>query len=148
MRKRLITLPAVLAVTAALALGAPAAAEAAKPTKAEQRVVAQINKVRAKQGLRKVKVGSSLQRDAKSWSRHLRRSGSFHHGSLSAGTGEVIAWGTCSWFTPAQAVRAWMRSSSHRALVVRPGFRKIGAGWAKGPWRGHGCVKMAVVRFR
>lgn len=147
MRTSLVTLMAVLAGAAVLTLGTPADAAAA-PTKAEKRVIAQINKVRANHGLRKLTVGSWIQRSAKTWSRHLRRSGSFHHGTLSSGVGEVIAWGTCSWFTPAKAVRAWMNSSSHRALVIRPGFRKVGAGWTTGTWRGYSCVKIAVVRFR
>ena len=67
---------------------------------------------------------------------------------LRSGTGEIIAWGTCSWFRPAQAVRMWLNSSGHRALLMRPGFRVIGTGWNRGPWRGYSCVEMAVARFR
>jgi uncharacterized protein YkwD len=74
---------------------------------------------------------------------------SFHHSSqLAAGTGEILAWGTCAWFTPLRAVRMWLNSSSHRALLLRPSFRYVGTGWTRGNWRGYNCVEMAVARFR
>jgi uncharacterized protein YkwD len=62
--------------------------------------------------------------------------------------GEVIAWGTCSWFSPAQAVRLWLGSPGHRALLLRPGFRFVGTGWTRGAYRSYGCAEMAVARFR
>ncbi|HXV57514.1 MAG TPA: CAP domain-containing protein [Gaiellaceae bacterium] len=145
-------MPGHLKLTFALVICAgalvAATAAAAAPTKMEKRLVAQINDVRADHGLRKLKVGSRLQRGAHSWARHLIRADSFHHARLAARTGENLAWGTCNWYSPRQAVRAWLRSSSHRALLLDRRFRAVGTGWARGPWRGYGCVKMAVARFR
>ena len=140
--KRLV---ALLACTGVLALAAPAQAA---PTTMEKRLIARINDARADRGLRKLRVGAIVQSGAHAWARHLRRADSFHHARLRAGTGEVLAWGTCSWFSPAAAVRAWLRSSSHRYVMLRPGFRFVGAGWSRGSWRRYGCVEMAVARFR
>jgi uncharacterized protein YkwD len=141
----LTTVVALLASAGVLALAAPA--EAA-PTTMERRLVAQINDARADRGLRKLRIGPAIQAGAHSWARRLRRADAFYHARISAGTGEVLAWGTCSWFSPAAAVRAWLRSSSHRRVMLRPGFRFVGAGWSPGSWRGYGCVEMAVARFR
>ncbi len=129
----------------AVALAAPAQAA---PNQIEKRLVERINDMRAAHGLRHVRIAPGLSRGAHSWSRYLVRADSFYHARLAPGTGEIIAWGTCSWFTPAQAVRMWLDSPGHRVLLLRPGFRFVGAGWTRGSWRGYGCVKMAVARFR
>jgi uncharacterized protein YkwD len=141
------TLIALLVCAGALALAAPA--QSAAPTPMEKRLIAKINQTRAAHGLRKLRVGPTLQRGSHAWSRYLMRADSFHHSSqLRAGTGEILAWGTCGWFTPLRAVRMWLNSSGHRALLLRPGFRYVGTGWTAGNWRGYNCVEMAVARFR
>ena len=145
MPKPLATVVALLACTGLLAQAAPAVAA---PTTMERRLIAQINDARTDRGLRRLRIGPTIQAGAHSWARHLRRSGSFHHARVSVGTGEVLAWGTCSWFSPAAAVRAWLRSTSHRYVMLRSGFRFVGAGWTRGSWRGYGCVEMAVARYR
>jgi len=136
---------ALFSCVVAFVLAAPAQAA---PTEMEERLVKRINEVRAAHGLRQLRYSGRLGEGASDWSRYLMRRDSFHHGSLRAGTGEVIAWGTCEWFRPGRAVRMWMRSSGHRALLLRRGFRAVGTGWARGPWRSYGCVEMAVARFR
>jgi len=136
---------ALVSCVAAVALAAPAQAA---PSDMEKRLVERINDTRASHGLRKLRVSSRLDESASDWSRHLMRQDAFHHGSLRSGTGEVIAWGTCEWFRPARAVTMWLNSPGHRALLLRPGFRVVGTGWTRGPWRGYGCVEMAVARFR
>ena len=145
MPKPLATAVSLLACTGVLALAAPA--ETA-PTTMERRLIAQINDARSERGLRKLRIGPTIQVGAHSWARHLRLSDSFHHARVRAGTGEVLAWGTCSWFNPAAAVRAWLRSPSHRYVMLRPGFRFVGAGWSRGSWSRYSCVEMAVARFR
>jgi uncharacterized protein YkwD len=138
---------ALLACVFALA-GAAGTAQAA-PTPMEKRLVERINATRAAHGLRPLTIGPKLNVGSRSWSRHLLRRDSFHHASgLRPGTGEILAWGTCSWFTPARAVRMWLRSPGHRALLLRPGFRFVGTGWTRGAWRSYGCAEMAVARFR
>lgn len=136
---------ALIACLVALVVAAPSQAA---PTKMEKRLVVKINNARAAHGLRKLRIGPQLNQGARSWSRHLMRRNSFYHARLRSGTGEVIAWGTCGWFTPAQAVRMWLNSPGHRRLLLRPGFRFVGTGWTYGNFGSYGCAKMAVARFR
>lgn len=136
---------ALLVCTGALVAASPASAG---PTNRERRIITAINEIRADHGLRTLRVGSRIQRGAHGWARHLLRTDAFHHSRLAPRTGENIAWGTCSWFTPRRSVRAWMRSPSHRALILDRRFRTVGAGWTRGRWSGYSCVEMAVARFR
>ena len=145
MPKMLKTAVALLSCIGVLAVAAPAQAA---PTTMEKRVVARINDARTARNLRKLRIGTGVQAGAHLWARHLLQADSFHHGRLRAGTGEILAWGSCSWFSPRAAVRAWLRSPSHRVLLLRGSFRVVGAGWTRGSWRGYGCVEMAVARFR
>ncbi len=41
----------------------------------------------------------------------------------------VAGWGTA---TPRQVVAAWLASPGHRANVLRPGFRHLGAAFVRG----------------
>jgi uncharacterized protein YkwD len=136
---------AVFLCGCALALATPAQAA---PTSMELRLINRINEVRAAHGVRRLRIGPRLQPAAHEWAVHLRRSGSFYHGRLASGTSENLAWGTCSWFTPAAAVRMWMRSDAHRINLLRRGNRYVGAGVAVGRWRGYSCARIAVARFR
>jgi uncharacterized protein YkwD len=137
----------VAMVLCGLALGAASPAQAA-PTRAELKLIARINDARAAHGLRKLKPSARLHRGARRWAGHLLRSGSFYHSSLAAGTSENLAWGTCSWINARAVVRMWMNSSAHRANLLRRGVSRVGTGVRRGPWRGYGCVRMYVARFR
>jgi uncharacterized protein YkwD len=139
------TVLTLLLCVAALALSSPAQADSSRM---EVRLVARINDARAAHGLHALRVASTLQRGAHGWARHLLRSDSFHHDRLTSGTGEILAWGTCSWMKPAKAVRMWLDSAPHRELLLEPSFRKVGTGWLRGQWRAYGCAEMAVARFR
>ena len=136
-----------LLVVCILALVLAGTAQSA-PSTLEKRLAARINNARDSHGLRNLRTGANLAEGSHRWARHLIRRDKFHHSRLRAGTGEVLAWGTCSWFTTRRAVRLWLRRPGHRALVLRRGFRVVGTGWARGPWRGYDCVEMAVARFR
>jgi uncharacterized protein YkwD len=46
--------------------------------------------------------------------------------------GENIAWGSGTLSSPAQIVDGWMNSPGHRANILRPEFRQIGIGIARG----------------
>jgi uncharacterized protein YkwD len=138
---------AVLACAAVAALSAPPKADSA-PTRMEKRLVARINDARASYGMRRLRIGSRLQRGAHSWSLYLRRADSFFHARLSSGTAENIAWATCRSATPRAIVRMWLASSGHRVHLLDRSARYVGAGWAGGAWRGYNCVEMAVSRFR
>ncbi len=135
---------ALIACLVALVVAAPSQAA---PTKMEKRLVVKINNTRAAHGLRKLRIGPNLSQGAHYWSRFLIRRNAFYHARLRSGTGEILAWGTCAWFSPARAVRMWLNSPGHRALLLRPGFRFVGTGWTRGNFRGR-CAEMAVARFR
>ena len=57
--------------------------------------------------------------------------------------GEVMVFARPS-FTPSRAVRAWLRSPKHRAVILTAAFRHVGAGIVRGspdnPRRGATCV--------
>ena len=46
--------------------------------------------------------------------------------------GENIAWGSDSYATPKEIVRAWMHSPGHRANILDRSFREIGIGVVRG----------------
>jgi uncharacterized protein YkwD len=54
----------------------------------------------------------------------LRRAG-YARGCAWSG-GETLAWGTGALRTPASRVAAWMRSPSHRAILLSPDYRDAG----------------------
>jgi uncharacterized protein YkwD len=129
--------PIRCAAIAGLAIGALApaapAAQAATPGGA---MIESINAVRAAHGLQPVRSDRALIRGAMSHSRHMLAHGYFAHaGRLPIATfrsvGEIIAWhrGGAGVRT---ATRLWLDSAPHRALILRPGFRYAGAGWATG----------------
>ena len=45
--------------------------------------------------------------------------------------GEVIAWG---YRTPSSVVAAWMRSPTHKALILRKAYTETGVGWCGSTW--------------
>lgn len=46
--------------------------------------------------------------------------------------GENLAWGEQRFASPLATVRGWMLSRSHRANVLKPGYREIGVGLVRG----------------
>lgn len=89
-------------------------------------------------GLVQLRYRSCLHYQAKRWDRHLAETGRFEHSNLRPTldrcglrrVGENLAQG----YTHApSAVRAWMRSSGHRANLLNPKFRYPGVTMARGP---------------
>jgi uncharacterized protein YkwD len=148
MSRPLRGLPLVLGVLACVAVLGLAVPAGAAPTRMEMRLVAKINDTRAAHGLRRIRIGSRLAQGAHRWSLYLLQADSFLHARLAAGTGENLAWGTCGYMSPGAAVRMWLNSSAHRAVMLGRGNRYVGTGWAAGRWQGYSCVKMVVARFR
>lgn len=113
-------------------------------------VVCEINRVRAERGLEPVVKDRRLHRAAAAHARdmterdyfshvtpegerlsdRLRRSG-YISGRVSWRVGETLAWGRGQMATPAAAVAAWMRSPSHRRVILGR-YREIGVGLADG----------------
>jgi uncharacterized protein YkwD len=123
----------------------------ALPTKASlstarRETLCLVNRERAQRGLRPLRLSTHLSQASVGHSRNMVRKRFFQHGNFVArilnaryvtrrqawSLGENIAWGTGSLGTPAQTVRAWMRSPGHRANILSRRFRDIGIGIALG----------------
>ncbi|HEU0019715.1 MAG TPA: CAP domain-containing protein, partial [Thermoleophilaceae bacterium] len=110
-----------------------------------------INSIRADNGLRPLREAPKLAKTSKGYAKHLIRSDSFGHGSSfrNAGfrtAGEILAYNSGWSAKPRPAVRMWLRSSSHRALMLSSRFRYVGAGLARGRF-GRSMATMWVVHF-
>jgi uncharacterized protein YkwD len=123
----------------------------------EQSLLAAINQARAAHGAQPLSLGVRLQRAAKAHSRAMARSGAFGHGNWyrrlrSHGVrgrtlGETIAWGVGTDASARAIVAMWLASPSHRATMLRPGFRRIGVGIAVGSMAGFAGARVATADF-
>lgn len=159
---RILILLAALAAAVALSVGtaeasrycriaAVAASAHAAPTKASlqaarRETLCLLNHERAGRGMRPLRLNERLSQAATIHSRNMIRKRYFEHGNFVArivnaryvtrrqawSLAENIAWGTGSLASPAQTVRAWMRSAGHRANILNRRFRDIGIGIALG----------------
>ena len=128
-----MTLWAVLACGAALTAPAPAAA-----SELRQEMLEAVNAARAEHGLAPFHGSPSLHRSAGAYARWMLRNGYFGHlnrirasGRFST-IGEALAWHTGRGAQVRPTVRRWMGSPPHRALILNPGFRWLGAGMGRG----------------
>ena len=138
-----------------VALGAVAGAEARSLSSAEQSLFKTMNAVRTSRGLAPLRVDVRLVRAARGHSADMMRRQYFAHGSvatraLRAGArgplfGEDLAWGTG--VTPQWVIDRWLASPSHRAVLLRPGFRRVGIGFASGTFIGHGGATVVTADF-
>jgi uncharacterized protein YkwD len=110
------------------------AAAAGKGRAAERALVDAVNDARQRHGLRLLRQSKPLARSAGRVARKLMRRNSFPHTSAPAGArswGEALA-AHRGWRARARrTVRGWLRSASHRAVLLGP-FRRIGAGMKRG----------------
>lgn len=101
--------------------------------------VAAVNAERVRHGRVPLAQHATLERSSERFARRLVRTGRFAHDTrihVPAGRftrlGEALAQGER--LSPAEAVRAWMRSPPHRRLLLSRQFTHAGAG-AAGPVR-------------
>lgn len=177
---RLLVVLLVL-VAAAFATAAPARADrcpAAYASRSQvsagtlaRAVACEINRVRTRHGLRRVRDNARLDRAAQRHAEDMARRNFFSHVSPGGSTlvdrlrrvgylrpgmawsvGECLGWGTRSLGTPAAMVRAWMRSPGHRAILLAAAYRSIGVGVAGGVpvdgVRGSGATYVADLGVR
>jgi uncharacterized protein YkwD len=142
----------VLVLTLVLAgfagLAKPSEASAGNPTRAEKKLIRVVNDARAARGVRRLRVGSTIQSGAHRWAAYLLAKDAFYHGSLASGVRENIAWLTCRRGWKRTIVNMWLNSGAHRDALLDRSARRIGVGVATGRWNGYRCVRMAVARFR
>jgi uncharacterized protein YkwD len=116
-----------------------------------------VNEVRAKHGLRPLKVDPALARTARSYTATMIRTDVFTHGDMfgrlagsgAAGPayGENLAWGTGPYATARGVVRGWMASPGHRANLLRPGWNRIGLGALRGNFLGYDRATVVTADF-
>ncbi|MFC5176945.1 CAP domain-containing protein [Nocardioides taihuensis] len=101
----------------------------------ETRLINQINKFRAKHDRRQVQYFQTCADGmSERWSKHLKTIDSLVHRDQYyvldecnfTWTGEVLVSGTG--LRPYQAVRAWLNSPGHRAVIMKPRATRVGAG--------------------
>jgi uncharacterized protein YkwD len=147
MRTALLVCGAVICCCAVLAWNPGAAhAKSAGLDGTERKVIKLVNRIRARHGLRKLKVSPSLARAASDHTGDMLRADYVSHCSsdgTSMGTrvrrytaadwvGENIAELTRKRRLARRVVRMWMASPGHRAVLLSPSGRRIGVGRARG----------------
>jgi uncharacterized protein YkwD len=131
------------------------AAQARGLDSSEASLLNTMNAVRKSQGLPALRADFHLVRAARGHSADMMRRGYFAHGSVAgravaAGArgpvfGEDLAWATG--LTAQWVVDHWLASPSHRAILLRPGFRRVGIGIAFGTFVGHGGAAVVTADF-
>jgi len=152
----LIKTKILIAFLAVFALLGPAAgAQAGTLSGSERSLLKTMNAVRTSHGLAPLRVDIRLVRAARGHSADMLRRQYFAHGSvagraLAAGArgplfGEDLAWATG--LTAQWVVDHWLASPSHRAILLRPGFRRVGIGIVFGTFAGHGGAGLVTADF-
>jgi uncharacterized protein YkwD len=146
----------LVAFVAVFALLGPAAgAQARTQTSSGASLLQTMNGVRRSHGLAPLRVDVRLVRAARGHSADMMRRQYFAHGSvagraLAAGArgpvfGEDLAWGTG--VTATWVVNQWLASPAHRAVMLRPGFRRVGIGVTFGTFAAHGGAAVVTADF-
>ena len=140
----------LIAVVCSLALAAPALASTSLNSY-EKQVLALVNKQRAKHHLAKLWVNTKLVNSARAhsaemgekkyfshdsptgekWSARIVRYGYTKTGFSYWKAGENIYYGSGLYSSPTVAVKAWMASKAHRAVILTKVYRNIGIGAVK-----------------
>ena len=131
------------------------AAQARGLTSPERSLLGTMNAARANNGLAPLRIDFHLVRAARGHSADMMQRQYFAHGAVagravSVGArgplfGEDLAWATG--MTPQWVVDHWLASAAHRAVLLRPGFRRVGLGIAFGTFIGHGGAAVVTADF-
>lgn len=133
---------------------------ASAQTNREQRVLVLLNEIRADHNLTPLAASNELRDAARAHSTDMLEHGYFGHDGpnetwavriahyLKAPmTSENIAWGNGSYGTPEGIVSQWMRSASHRAVILTAGLHRVGLGLAFGTYQGKRGAVIATADF-
>jgi uncharacterized protein YkwD len=148
---RRIVAPALAVVTLASAAAAPAGARSEKQTRKasamralETGVLADVNRIRSRHGLKRLRLSPKLTAAAMQHSREMGRRGYFSHDSAngavfwrriaryygSSGYRYWVVGENLLWSSPdvdaTGALKMWMRSPEHRANLLNREWREIG----------------------
>jgi uncharacterized protein YkwD len=133
------------------------AAQAMTFSRSERTMLGAVNNMRAAHNLRPLRIDPTLVRAARDYSATLILRDVFTHGALgprlqSYGArgplfGENLAWGTGERATARTFFRAWMASPGHRAILLRPGWTRIGIGARTGTFLGYAGATVVTADF-
>jgi uncharacterized protein YkwD len=140
----------VAAMGMTVALVVPAApASAASPA---AKMIRKVNVYRQHHGLARLHMSRSLNHSSHSYAGHMMRSGYFGHaGRIRASghfkrLGEIIEMHRGSRSDMAGALRAWINSPGHNAILLDGNFSYVGAGKVSGRFHGRRTT-MWVMHF-
>jgi len=132
-----------------------AGAQASSLSSSEASLLQTMNATRTSRGLAPLQVDIRLVQAARGHSADMMRRQYFAHGSaarraLAAGArgpvfGEDLAWGTG--VTAQWVVNRWLASPGHRAVMLRPSFRRVGIGISFGTFAGRGNAAVVTADF-
>jgi uncharacterized protein YkwD len=144
-------------VTALILAGTAEASATAHLTRSESALLTVMNQVRAAHGLRPLRADRRLETAARGHSRRMLRTGAFTHGAFNVRirrvgvqaprVGENLAWGAGAFARAQMIVQMWLASPSHRANLLRPGYRIVGVGAVKGCFNGQRHALMVTTDF-
>lgn len=160
-RRRFVLLTTVAAFLApGVAYAAPVTVSTATTTaltSSESSFLRAVNRARESRGLSRLRVDGALTRAARYQSRVLLARSVLDHGNFAWRMqrfdargpvwGENLAWGSRARARPGAIVRAWLASPGHRANLLRPGYRRIGVGTAKGAFAGFDGAVVVTADF-
>ena len=144
------------ATFAALTLLLPSTALAG-PTRAEQALLREMNRVRAAHGLAPLRNDLHLERAARSHTSAMLATNAFRHGAFDSRmqrfdvrgrlAGENLAWGSGESGSARGIVDMWLASPEHRANLLRPSFRRVGVADRVGSFRGISAAHVVTADF-
>jgi uncharacterized protein YkwD len=153
---------ALLVVAALLLLPASAGArrQASFRSSTERVVFKLLNEIRREHKLPALKFSMALRSAAREHSADMLERHYFEHNSPgetfdhrirrhldSSLVGENIAWGTGRYATPEGLVKLWMKSPTHRRIILMRNLRRVGLGVAIGSFAGAPDAAMATADF-
>jgi uncharacterized protein YkwD len=149
----------VFAVVFSVFVLAPAAGAQTKhrQSSAVSSLIRLVNQTRAAHGLRPVAVDANLVRAARSHSAEMLAGNYFSHGDFHSRmvsfhvrgpqAGENLAWGNGSFAQPSSVIAEWLASPMHRAVLLRPGWTRIGIGISVGTFQGNAASSVITADF-
>ena len=156
-REPLVLLVLLFALVAPATAGAAQQAEttAVALTWHDRLLLEELNRARAAHGLVPLRVDAQLQAAARAHSTDMLQRGYFSHGDFAARMSrhgargpriaENIGWASGR-LRARRIVNMWLRSPTHRANVLRAGFRRVGVAGIVGRFQGRRAM-MATADF-
>jgi uncharacterized protein YkwD len=148
---------AIAAAAVAVGLTAPAAHAGENLTPIEETFLRAVNEARTTRGAPPVQVDAELERAARSHSTDMVARNYFAHGDFAGRlwrfgatgkrVGENLGWARSPHAAVVVVVGKWLQSPSHRAVLLRHGFRRIGVGVAVGRFAGYAGVVVVTTDF-